>query len=457
MTLRRALNAVAFCAALVFPVGAFAEASSETPRAVLLFTGEQSGYLLPCGCTKGMMGGIDRRATAIKQIRAEKRPVLLVDNGGLIGGVSTQDRIKRDILLQAMQTMGYDVMGVGKSDLIAGLSSFLPPIEDSGIQVVSSNIFYLDGRRLFSPGKIFTLDKLRVGVTAAFDPELIEPTEPIRRELRFADPAQALKGVLDEWRGKVDLTVLLYHGPHAKAMDLARELGEFDLIVSGYDNDLMVKEVGRVGRTPVVITGVKAKYLGRIDVLKGEKAVFGPVQPIALSEDVPKEQDMRDLMDFYRSMLKSEWGNLVTKRKKGLPDDEMYVSSHLCGTCHKAAWEKLKQEDKHFHALETLEKDGSAWDPECVVCHVVGLEYKSGYVNKTLTRTMGHVGCDSCHGPGSAHMVKSVAENAPKANGEKSCLQCHTLEHDPKFDYKTYWPKVEHPTPPLEKEELKKQ
>ena len=422
-------------------------------RAVILFTGEQHGYLLPCGCTEGLLGGIDRRATAVRQIVEKGHAVLLVDNGGLIDGVSAQAKIKRTYLVAAMEIMGYRATGLGKADLDAGYDSAMFELEGTEVALLCANVVSRDGSRLFKSGKIFRVGSLKIAVTAAIDPELIDATHPAREELKFLEPSEALRDVLSAWGSKADVRVLLYHGPHKKAEKIVREVEGLDLVISGYDNDLMVKEIARVNGVPIGITGLKGKYLGRVDVLGGEGSLMGPVREIELSDEIPKDVDMLELVREYRRVLDGEWDKLVTRRRKGVPGGKRFVASHLCGRCHRAAWEKLKT-NRHGRAMESLEADGSARDPECVVCHVVGLGYKSGYISKKRTPQVSHVGCSCCHGPGSDHMVNPVMANAPKAEAELSCLQCHNLDHSPMFDNKTYWPEIAHPTPEAERKEL---
>ena len=50
-----------------------------------------------------------------------------------------------------------------------------------------------------------------------------------------------------------------------------------------------------------------------------------------------------------------------------------------------------------------------------------------------------------------------VAVRVTKAQAEKKvCLKCHDFDNSPKFDFKTYWPDIEHPTPAAEKSPPKK-
>src|SRR4051812_33760430 len=59
-----------------------------------------------------------------------------------------------------------------------------------------------------------------------------------------------------------------------------------------------------------------------------------------------------------------------------------YIGSEKCDSCHQGEHAKWK-DSKHSHALEALEKVAKRpglrnFDGECVVCHVVGLGYKTG-------------------------------------------------------------------------------
>src|SRR5262245_27409076 len=54
------------------------------PDVALVFTGEQNGYLEPCGCAglENQKGGLRRRFTFLKGLRAKGWPVVAMDLGG---------------------------------------------------------------------------------------------------------------------------------------------------------------------------------------------------------------------------------------------------------------------------------------------------------------------------------------------------------------------------------------
>ena len=56
-----------------------------TPDGVLVISGEQLGYLEPCGCTQGQLGGLLRRYDLVERLQSQQKwPLALIDLGSLI-------------------------------------------------------------------------------------------------------------------------------------------------------------------------------------------------------------------------------------------------------------------------------------------------------------------------------------------------------------------------------------
>src|SRR5436190_6977739 len=64
----------------------------EKPAAVLILTGEQQGYLEPCGCTENQAGGLARRMELFHQMWQKGWPTLALD----VGGNLNKDRLTRE-------------------------------------------------------------------------------------------------------------------------------------------------------------------------------------------------------------------------------------------------------------------------------------------------------------------------------------------------------------------------
>jgi len=87
----------------------------------------------------------------------------------------------------------------------------------------------------------------------------------------------------------------------------------------------------------------------------------------------------------------------------------------------------------------------------CVTCHVTGFQLAGGYpaADSTKTAAVSMVSCESCHGPGSAHVAAATADKKKFINTAVSanlCMQCHTAQTSPKFNFEEYAKKI-HPVP----------
>jgi nitrate/TMAO reductase-like tetraheme cytochrome c subunit len=142
-----------------------------------------------------------------------------------------------------------------------------------------------------------------------------------------------------------------------------------------------------------------------------------------------------------------------------------YVGSKKCGLCHRAyatAWAEtphakafaLLQSADDKKVAEMAEKLGvkvegkAAESPACVGCHVTGMGLPGGYTaGAENAELLTNVTCEACHGPGSLHVKAAKADKKAMINGavsEKMCMQCHTKEMSPDFDFAKYVEKGVH-------------
>jgi hypothetical protein len=145
-----------------------------------------------------------------------------------------------------------------------------------------------------------------------------------------------------------------------------------------------------------------------------------------------------------------------------------YVGAEKCNMCHKSEkqgqqfplWESRKH-SKSFSAL-TSDKakeiaqgagvDNPTENPGCLKCHAPLAE-------KAPELKEEGVGCEACHGPGSAYKKMSIMKDHAESvkNGmteygspeavKKQCLSCHEDAHGTTFDFDAAWEKVKHPRP----------
>jgi len=108
-----------------------------------------------------------------------------------------------------------------------------------------------------------------------------------------------------------------------------------------------------------------------------------------------------------------------------------YAGKATCESCHTEVAASCAK-TPHAKALDTLKAAGSDTNPECLSCHVTGLEGDE-YVD-------GAVSCEACHGPGAAHVAAdaSAKEGTLTKPTEDTCKKCHTPDWSPDWDYAKY-------------------
>jgi hypothetical protein len=155
--------------------------------------------------------------------------------------------------------------------------------------------------------------------------------------------------------------------------------------------------------------------------------------------------------------------------RKRLPE-YTYVGSKVCGECHlgretggqyvhwmqtahaRAYWE-LKTDWAKFLAsireeYSDIEEPVHEW--RCLKCHVTGAQDFEGTFAEGFRQEEG-VGCEACHGPGSAYIDPIVMadrdrflEDGGRVPNEKTCRGCH---EDDRFRFDERLPKITHPRP----------
>ena len=425
--------------------------ASSAPVIHIVFTGEENGYLEPCGCSEKQLGGFPKRHTLINHLRKKNENLILLSLGDLIGKVSRQDEIKMETALDALGRMGYAAHNIGEKDLNMGIDLLGYLSQISNIDFISTNIIDVTQTLKIKPyiiKEVITKEtSLKVGILGIVSPELIENSS---QDMEVIDPVLSLKPLLNDLHDKTDILVLLSHAEMGESIEIAEACPELDLIISGHLVDRPDLYIEKVNHTYVIPVGEKGKYVGEITLSpkqnqKGEDGDFDSLSPVieitSLDERFADSSDIAMLLGIYQQRLKDE-ELLAQVFKSDPPANLTFIGNDDCAICHNKIF-KHWEGTGHASAYETLVKAEHEYDPECVGCHVIGLNYFTGFETIESTPELKGVGCESCHGAGSDHK-----ETQSKDYGRVSvenCEICHNDEHSPNFKFKDYWQKIMHP------------
>lgn len=372
-----------------------------------------------------MTGGIRRRGGAIERLRAANRIVLLDDGGigGPPGAVdSRQSQLKAEMMAQALNALDAAAIHLTARDARLGPGSLDQVIRLSGGRFVSSNLEgpAREGVKAFTRQGPFVIGGYSAGVGAS-----------------LGAPERSLDATVNSLLGEAGsgtLPVLMLDGARDAATAVARRYPGLAAVVyrhPGWPPD----KVERVGRVWLLTPGERGKSIIRATVFRGELAGYAVTR---LNPDVP---DDPAVSRYYRTYLTRVDSENLLKDVPRLPSPA-FAGSKACASCHPAAYQ-IWQSTGHSRALATLEREWHGRDPECVSCHVVGLDLEAGFRSRTETPDLAFVGCEACHGPAAAHSADPHKSPMQKIGG-KICVTCHTPDQSPGFSFLTFWPKVSH-------------
>ena len=403
------------------------EPSAKTPAkadaVTVFFTGNMLGELKPCGCSGGQLGGLNRRATIFNRVSQDKR--MIIDTGSLVEGQSDQDIIKFNIILQAFRELDYDLVSLSEEDIETGKNFGL--LDDTGS--LFNIISYQQSSDVDVPAKFARSLLLRgkpVLVTvAAFDAKTT-PIEQIGQLFASGvNPAQV------DSKSKVNI-LILNHCDDTIIDFITKRVPVVDCIVRPSESD-EPRVAGGLNNRPLVFSvGRFGRYVGGLKITespayKGKPRLSFLTVPV--TEELKEDESLVQLYKGYQQMVGER--NLLEKYQRFvLPDNLEYSGSESCKACHEDEYEKWSQK-AHARAYATLERVGSQLDPECVTCHVVGMEYESGFVSEQKTSHMKNVGCENCHGPGSEH-IRTAGDTA-LTEPKSGCIDCHTPDHSGEY------------------------
>ena len=275
----------------------------KKPDLVIVVTGQQKGYLLPCGCSKPQVGGLERRYNLLQMIKAQGWSYVAVDLGDIAqrtapaGLPNEQALIKYRYSMKALKEMGYSAVGIGENEVNLGLFNVLAEysLNDIAPRVVVSNLVGAKDQfpEMTEPWKFAQTagSTVKVGTTSVVSPTVIARMELLARAgqaLAFEKKTtDAIDRTLKEMATKkVDIPIMLYQGlvsrngmkpPHTEAMALAEHYPQFPIVVALSEEDeaparpvTMKSKTG--SETLIVSLGRKGKFIGVIGVYKTGKA-----------------------------------------------------------------------------------------------------------------------------------------------------------------------------------------
>jgi len=262
--------------------------------------------------TYGRVGGMDRVATLVKAIRAERgaERVLLLDGGDALQGSYTALKSKGGDMIAVLEALGVAAT-TGHWEFTLGaarMSELFGDVDRPGtakVAFLAGNVRDTDFEDpVFNGFKLFERGGVAVAVigqafpyTPIANPRWMMPrwTFGIREwELRRSVVAARDQGA--------QVVVLLSHNGFDVDAKLARRVEGIDIILTAHTHDALPAPV-RVGGTLLIASGSHGKFLSRLDIEVGDGRVKGVSHGLipVLADAIAPDPDMAALIAGIRA------------------------------------------------------------------------------------------------------------------------------------------------------------
>ena len=283
------------------------------------------------GKTYGKMGGLDRAATVIKSIRAERPDnTLLLDGGDTWQGSYTSLQTQGQDMIDVMNAMQPDAM-TGHWEFTYGTDRVQEAIDALPFPFLGSNIYDAEWNEpAFEAYKIYERGGVKVGVvgqafpyTPIANPRWMFPT------WSFGIREEDVQKNVDAARADgAEVVVLLSHNGFDVDRKLASRVTGIDVILTGHTHDALPEPV-IVGKTLLIASGSNGKFVSRVDLdvregeVKGYKHKLIPI----FSDVITPDAEVASLIDKVRAPYETELGRVL-----GTTESLLYRRGNFNGT-----------------------------------------------------------------------------------------------------------------------------
>jgi sulfur-oxidizing protein SoxB len=310
----------------------------------------------------GKMGGLDRVATVINAIRADRPDALLLDGGDTWHGSYTCLKSNGQDMVNVMNMLKPDAMTF-HWEFTLGSERVREIIEDLPFPAMGQNIFdkeWDEPSEDFVDYEMFERGGAKIAVIGQAFPYMpIANPGWMFPEYSFGIRDQRMQEMVDEVRAKgADLVVCLSHNGFDVDRAMASKVKGIDIILTGHTHDAIPEPV-LVGETMLIASGSNGKYVTRLDLDVRDGRLMGfnhKLIPI-FSDVIEADKTVAAAIDAERKPYEKELGEVL-----GHTDSLLYRRGNFNGTWDDLICNALIDEREADIALSP----GFRWGPSLI-------------------------------------------------------------------------------------------
>ena len=288
------------------------------------------------GRTYGKMGGMDRVATVVKAIRAERPEAIILDGGDTWHGSMTSHLTQGQDVVDVMNALGVEAM-TSHWEWTFGTDRVLEIVEDLPFPFLGQNIFDAEWNEKSEDFPDYTWFE-RGGVKVAVIGQAF-PYMPIANpgwmfpQYSFGIRDERMQEMVNEVRGQgADVVIVLSHNGFDVDRKMADRVRGIDVILTGHTHDALPEPV-LVGETLLIASGSHGKFVTRLDLDVRDGRLMGfrhKLIPI-FADVITPDPEMAALIDAGREPFRAQLEEVI-----GHTDSLLYRRGNFAGT-----WDNL--------------------------------------------------------------------------------------------------------------------
>lgn len=332
----------------------------------------------------GRVGGLDRVATIINAIRADRPDALLFDGGDTWHGSYTCHHTAGQDMVNVMNALKPDAMTF-HWEFTLGSERVQEIVESLPFAALGQNIFdaeWDEPAELFKPYKFFERGGAKVAVIGQAFPYMpIANPGWMFPEYSYGIRDENMQAMVDEVRAAgADLVVVLSHNGFDVDKKMAGKVQGIDVILSGHTHDALPEPV-LVGKTHIIASGSNGKFVSRVDLDVRDGQLMGLRHKLipVFSDVIAPDPAVTQLIEAERAPFKDQLAEVI-----GQTDTLLYRRGNFNGTWDDLICDALLSEREADIAMSP----GVRWGPSLVpgdditredIWNVTSMSYGAAY------------------------------------------------------------------------------